>query len=426
MATFQTMVSVPELCEVTLQSWHTFLATLGPVEAGPHVGPTSAAIITSWNSFPFQAKQVAIELMKFMTQDIGGDTGRHLDDIVDISSIPELGDVHKRIQTLRSRWTPKEQLQRLLERSSNVNLTVAIQSMRELKAFLLAENRTLITDLTSGDMFDPVIGQTVVALVAAACRDGDGTESLKVLAYECIGILGAVDPDRCEPSTKQPRIIVKNNFHDEDESIQFALHLICDLLVGAFRSTSDIKYQSFLAYAIQELLKFCQFKPALVGAGTTTSVSNKVRNRWKSLPKHILETATPLLEGKFTLALGPPVETQHPIYSYQATYREWIQLWTVHLITKASGSTAQTIFNVFRSVVRSKDAVVAYHLLPHLILNILVGGNEEDAQAIRTELIAVLEDQINSDSYSSADKKLLSAQVLPRFLSTVNGINKRF
>lgn len=411
MATLQTMVNIPELSEVTLRSWHKFLTTLGPAEVGPHVGPTSAAMVTTWKLFSPEAKQSAIDSMTYIIQGIGEEIGRHLDDIVDISSIPDLLQLHHHLQALRSTWTPEERLRRLLERSSNENLSFAMQSLGELKSFLLRESRGLITELVSGDIFDPIIGQVIGALFAAACRDGDGTEPLRALAYECIGILGAIDPDRCEFPTKQSRIIVKNNFTDEDESVQFALHLICDLLVGAFRSTSDIKYQSFLAYAIQELLKFCQFKPALVGAGTGTSISNKVRSRWKSLPKHILETVTPLLEGKFSLNLGNPPQVEHPVYSHQATYREWIQLWTTHLISKASGPTAETIFNVFRSVVRVKDAVVAHHLLPHLVLNILIGGNEVDAQVIRAELIVVLEDQINNESNSSADKKLLSAQV---------------
>ena len=78
---------------------------------------------------------------------------------------------------------------------------------------------------------------------------------------------------------------------------------------------------------------------------------------------------------------------------------------------QASGSTAQTIFSVFRSAVRNKDVGVAHHLLPHLVLNILISGSEEDAQNIRKELLVVLEDQVNADSNSSPDKKLLSAQV---------------
>ncbi|KXN89480.1 Protein kinase rad3 [Leucoagaricus sp. SymC.cos] len=399
MATFQTMVAVPELSDTTLQSWHNFLITLGPSEVGPHVGPTSAAFVSAWDIFSSRAKQHARESMAYIAE-IGGDLGQHLDDVADIKPVPDLSDIHEQLQVLRT--------------------NVAVQSLGELKSFLLDKNGDLVRELVSGDIFDPLIGQAVGTLLSAACRDGDGVEILRDLAYECIGILGAVDPDRCELPVGRSRIIVKNNFTDEDESMQFALHLICDLLVGAFRSTSDIKHQSFLAYTIQELLKFCQFKPALVGAGTGTSISNKVRHRWRSLPKYILETVTPLLEGKFTLNFGTTPHIQHPIYLHQSTYREWIQLWTAYLIDKASGSVAQTIFNIFRSAVRNKDAGVAHHLLPHLVLNILIGGSEEDAQEIRTELIVVLEDQINQESNSSPDKKLLSAQAVFMLLDHLN------
>jgi serine/threonine-protein kinase ATR len=67
--------------------------------------------------------------------------------------------------------------------------------------------------------------------------------------------------------------------------------------------------------------------PALVAAGQTTSLSIKVRNRWNALPKHVLETVTPLLEGRFTLNQSLTSDIQHPIYPAQSMYREWIQLW---------------------------------------------------------------------------------------------------
>ncbi|KAJ3568764.1 hypothetical protein NP233_g5503 [Leucocoprinus birnbaumii] len=422
MATFQTMICVPEFAEATLQSWHKFLTTLDPAEIGPHVGPTSAAFVSAWCTFTPKAKQSTVESMAYIVEEIGQapDQHRHLDDIVDISFIPEFSDIRLRLEALRRDCTPQERLQRLLDRSGSENLSVAIQSLGELKTFLQTESGGFVKSLISGDMFDSAAGQVIGSLLAAASRDGDGIEPLRNLAYECLGILGAVDPDRCELPAGPSRIIVKNNFIDEEESMQFALHLICDLLVGAFRSTSDIKHQGFLAYTIQELLKFCQFKPALVGVGTGGSISNKVRNRWKSLPKHILETVTPLLEGKFTLNLGPSPDIKHPIYFHQSTYREWIQLWTAYLIDKASGPTAQTIFNIFRSAVRNKDAGVAHHLLPHLVLNILIGGNEEDAHQIRNELMVVLQDQIDPESPSSPDKKLLSAQAVFMLLDHLN------
>jgi serine/threonine-protein kinase ATR len=411
MATLQTTLVILDLAEVVLETWYSFLSTLNPSDIGPHVGPTSASFVSSWSTFSTVGREHAKRTLDFIIFDAGADLGKHLDDVVDLATVPDLHGAREKLRLLRKRWTPKDKLQRILERSSSDNLTVAVQSLGELKSFMLVEHREYARGLASGDIFDPFVGQVLSALFSAACRDGDDTESLRFLAFQCISILGAVDPDRCEIGFSDPRIIMLSNFTDEGESVVFALHLIKDVLVGAFRSTSDIKYQSHLAYSIQELLRFCKFTPALVASGSTTSVPLKVRHRWNSLPKHVLETVTPLLEARFKLNEKTPARLTYPIYPSQSTYREWIQIWTGHLITQASGATARTVFGVFSSAVRNKDVGVAHHLLPHLVLNIIVSGTSDDAQNIRVELLAVLEDQVNPCSSSSADKKLLSAQV---------------
>lgn len=64
--------------------------------------------------------------------------------------------------------------------------------------------------------------------------------------------------------------------------------------------------------------------------------------------------------------------------------------------------------------------VVAHHLLPHLVLNILISGNEDDAQGIRAEIMVVLEDQVDSESNSTSDKRLLSAQAVFILLDHLN------
>ena len=413
MATFQTMISIPELSEATLESWYKFLVTLGPYELGAHIGPTSAAIVTAWPNLSSTARHVAYQTLEYVICTKGDLPAlRHnIGDIVDLSVIQELHLLSEQVKKLRGSLSPKEQLERILNQSTSNNLTVAMQALLELKSFLLDTHLQYIQQITSGDMFDPMASQLLAALLSAACRDnGDGSEALRLLAFECIGTLGAMDPDRCELAFTSSNTIVLRNFTDDAESISFALHLVQDLLVGAFRSTSDIKYQSHLAFSIQELLKICQFTPSLVGS-STNSLPVKVRNRWNALPKHVLETVTPLLEARYTLNQTSASEIQHPIYPTQSTYREWIQLWATHLISRASGPTAQKIFQVFRSAVRSKDVVVAHHLLPHLILHILISGNDDDAAAVRTEIVTVLEDQVDNDSSSTSDKKLLSAQV---------------
>jgi serine/threonine-protein kinase ATR len=91
-----------------------------------------------------------------------------------------------------------------------------------------------------------------------------------------------------------------------------------------------------------------------------------------------------------------------------------MQMWAAHLITKVQGTFASSIFSVFDGVVRQRDAGIAYFLLPHLVLNVLISGNEDEAKNIRSEILAVLEDQIHTDSPSTPEKKMLSAQVCIR------------
>ncbi|KAJ7506601.1 hypothetical protein B0H11DRAFT_1706690 [Mycena galericulata] len=421
MATFQTMIGIPELSEVTLQSWHIFLSTPTPQDIGPHVGPTSAAFVSSWSTFSAAGRELARKSLEYIIVDIGPKLGSYLDEVIDLTPVPELDAARNRLKDLRATWSPKEELQKILDRAWSDNLTVAVQTLAELKNLMLKKRKDFVNGLASGDIFDPLVGQILAALFAAACREGDGTDTLRLLAFECIGALGALDPDRFEISTNGSTMIMLSNFTNEDDSMAFALHLIQDLLVGAFRSTSDIRYQSQLAFCIQELFKFCKFTPALVATGNNSAVPIKVRNRWNSLHKHVVETAAPLLEGRFAVpSYTAPQNLTHPIYPCHSTYREWIQWWSVHLITRASGPTAQIIFGVFRQAVRNKDVVVAHHLLPHLVLNILISGDENDAENIRKELLVVLEDQVDPDSRSSEDKKLLSAQVVFTLLDHLN------
>ena len=149
---------------------------------------------------------------------------------------------------------------------------------------MLSQQRELLVELTSGDIFDPMIwiGGILEVLFLAARRGGDVSQQLRLLAFECIGILGAVDPDRFEGTTDDSAAIILSKFTDGSESMSFAVHLICSLLVGAFRSTSDMSYQTRLAYVIQELLNFCQFTPTLVSVGNSGGPVPplKIRQRW--------------------------------------------------------------------------------------------------------------------------------------------------
>jgi len=411
MATLQVTLGVLELSDVTLDGWFTFLRTLDHRDALSHAGPTSASLVSYWQSLSPYGRGVAGNIMRYLVLEIGNDVDTEgLDDVVDVSPIGELSDVQTGLHAIRRGWSVEDRLYRLLERVSSDSLTVTLQALKEVRS-LLDEQRNFFQCLASGDFFDALIGRTLRILSSVAARDVDGMEEVRLVAFECIGAIGALDPDRLDFGMGDSRPIVLRDFADEDESILFAVHLIRDVLVSAFRSTSDMGYQTNLAYAIQELLKFCQFNVSLMSSGRfTTSASLKARTRWDTLPKHVLEIITPLLESRYTMKEKPLPTFELPIYPQYGTYREWLQQWTTWLISEANGE-AQKVFQPFRSVVRNKDVGVAQNLLPHLVLHTLVSGEEGKIGGIRSEILAVLQDQVNERSPSSEDKKLLSAQV---------------
>ena len=57
------------------------------------------------------------------------------------------------------------------------------------------------------------------------------------------------------------------------------------------------------------------------------------------------------------------------------------------------------------------DIAVAQHLLPHLVLNALIAGSDDDRQKVQQEIQTVLTDQVSHTHQLSENSRLLSAQV---------------
>lgn len=399
----------PELTEPTLETWLRLVQVLDFKDFGPHVGPTSAAIVGGWPSFSTVSRDLATKIIDHVFKERDVDSQRFLDDAVSLHAIPELGRAHAKLLLIRKNQSFERQLEILLGRCGNENPAISLQSLDELKAFMI-NNANQFEALSSGDNFSPLIGDIVDTLFQCSCRDGEEFEDVRQAAFACIGTLGAIDPDRFdlipEPSTRT----ILFNYTQQDENMEFILHLIRDVLSGAYRGASDINYQTNLAYALQELMRQCGFTIDLVQK-PHRKLSSTMVDRWNRLPKNVAETIAALLDGRLTSPEMTVAPMTFPIYHTVATYREWIQRWSRHLISRAKEPGATSIFLVFRNVVRHQDVTIARHLMPHLVLHIVISGEDQDRDSIRTEITAVLNDQVDSSSQSSADKRLLSAQV---------------
>ncbi|KAG9127763.1 serine/threonine-protein kinase M1 [Ceratobasidium sp. 392] len=405
MATLQSMLRIDELAEATLSTWHSFVKTLTLLEAAPLLGITTAAIAASWPRLSPESKEWAVKILNYLVVENHREIKSHADTAVSLVHIPELKVFNKTMKKLRTQANP---LDHLLTRSSNENMTVATQSLSELRTYI-SDQRTTIEEYMDGDAFNPLLNRAMKVLFDAACREGEGCEEMRSIAYECIGIIGALDPDRLELQANSGGSMVMNNFEDEEETLWFTVGLISNVLVSAFKSTTDLKYQRHLGWAIQELVKQCGFTTALL-KGTTSSVPSKTRARWKSLSREVVETIAPFLEGRFSMQAKQPAAPSFPIYAHSPTHREWIQTWTGYLITRLENPRAFKIFEAFLLPIRNQDVRVAKQILPHLVITI--SQSSEDLGHLLQEIVAVLQDQVDSLDAVSDPRKALSAQTI--------------
>ncbi|KAK4054815.1 hypothetical protein OIV83_000739 [Microbotryomycetes sp. JL201] len=419
MATLQSALEVEGLRDDTLQAFDTFVRVFKFHEIGPYLGPISSLFVKLFEDFSPRQKNTARKILEYIVIDNSNNLANFVHDVADLSGIKDLSSVQSRIHRLRAGLTKAQRIEFFISRVSNENDAVAFQALKELQQFLSEQDWA--KSATEGDSFDPQTGILIRTLLNAVVRDGADQKNVRDMALACLGSLGALDPARVEvPSTESP-FIVLDNFENHDESIEFALHLIQDVLIGIYRSTNDTKHQEFLAFAIQTLLGFCGFTKDLLQPRAHNIVEDKTWARWSKLHKSVHETCGPLLGSAFTIIK----KTEHrdptfPVYLHTTSYRDWIKSLTDYLVqsVKSMAKTGRTskdayeIFDAFRTVLYLDDIAVAQYLLPHLVLNTLISGKDGDRELIRREMQAVLTDQVSPTHETSDHSRLLSAQTV--------------
>jgi serine/threonine-protein kinase ATR len=430
MAILQSMLPISELRKDVLGVWDIFVTALRFTDIGPHIGTTAAAFVATWPKMNKEEQARATAILNYLLVDNSQELKSHFQDVVSLDSIPELAKAAKRVSDLRAKWDFKDRVTAILRRCNSENTALAKHSIFEMKEVLL-QNQAELSSLARGDSFAPLLGLIYRTLLEVAGRDSDQADDIRLGSFECIGIIGALDPDRFSLPNRERTFMMLTNFREKDEVKDFALHLVESVLVGAFRTANDAKQQIQLAYAIQQLFNFCEFSSKLLHQAGSSSISNKTRIRWQDFTrnKQTLETVAPLLEGRYRVEKIPITHFEYPIYPESSTYREWIRSWTTDLISvvlehsetesvhdeqRQALAYAQEIFGSFRGVVRTgQDVAVAHYLLPHLVLYVTNIGNDNIRKNIISEINSVLHDQVNPRGDLDSDRRTLSAQVGP-------------
>ena len=234
---------------------------------------------------------------------------------------------------------------------------------------------------------------------------------ISVLCAKCIGLIGCLDPTRIEAVREKKEILVLFNFTRDDETNDFVIFFLREILVKAFLSATNSRSQGFLAYAMQELLSITEIKDSVRPRPRDVPFDANYL-RWVSLPESVRTTLMPFTKSKYFVTTGvSQAPSTYPLYEAKMGHGHWIRTFTFDLLKRRIGNgKVQTIFSVLSRIIRFQDISISNFLLPFACLNVIINGNDREKLDIGRELLLVLQETLPEERQSK-DNIILCSQV---------------
>ncbi|XP_032120263.1 serine/threonine-protein kinase ATR isoform X4 [Sapajus apella] len=225
--------------------------------------------------------------------------------------------------------------------------------------------------------------------------------SMKAIQHENVDV-------RIHALTSLKETLYKNQTGVED--LSFAYGLLMELTRAYLAYADNSRAQDSAAYAIQELLSIYDCREL--------ETNGPGHQLWRRFPEHVREILEPHLNTRYKSSQKSTdwSGVKKPIYLSKlgSNFAEWSATWAGYLITKVRHELASKIFTCC-SIMMKHDFKVTIYLLPHILVYVLLGCNQEDQQEVYAEIMAVLkhDDQqtINTQDIAS-DLCQLSTQTV--------------
>ncbi|KAG9067389.1 serine/threonine-protein kinase M1 [Linnemannia hyalina] len=348
-----------------------------------------------------------------------------LPDVGALPTIPDFEQMNIILQLAKTANGFEQQLQGLADRLGSEDSELARQAVVELREFLMANEERLLAMATSEDQEpNELLSNLVLTLLSEISRFRGLDAPVPMACAECLGIIGAIDPDRISGRRTSTTTTVYANLNDLEESRNFVCELIAVQLVGKSRSIGDVPSESHWAFTLQELLSFCGITKDVLETEPAANLSSRIsqrnsgtpkqsyyvstpavqppkrlgtsfkmpKERWRDFPRHVQEVLELLIDAKYKKTeTSTPPEQHIPLYPYVKTFQEWLTRWTLSLTAKVIGRNAKDVFQACKHVI-PYDTATSLYILPHLVLHVLLEGSERDQREIVNEMAAVLGD----------------------------------
>lgn len=380
---------------------------------------TLVTIIQYWQSFDDPTKKAAKEILQYLLRDRARLIRNKIVSLPSLSKFPELDDIEQKLNGIRRPTDISNAFQIFSRRIRHETAGVVAQALSELKDLLRLHQSYLQASAVS-EQPDVVIGNLVRSVLDACVKFNESHHDIAKLSGECIGLIGCLDPNRVEAVRDQREMVVVMNFNEPEETTDFLLFLLQEIIVKAFLSATDTTLQGFLSFVMQDLL----FKGGFAEASSQSLRGGEkdrykpLFKRWISLPENVQTTLTPFLTSRFSVTKMEFPITTYPIFRPDDTqpnrinkYNHWLKAFVLDLLQKPKNTNAGLIFEPLCRAIRIKDLSIASFLLPYLILHIVAEGSDQEREDIGKELLDILKYEPTSTSHIKQEELKLCSEV---------------
>ncbi|KAK1813304.1 serine/threonine-protein kinase M1 [Friedmanniomyces endolithicus] len=392
-ACLQSAMGRAELCEHAFSLWLDLLSMLDADDMARMLGQSFALVIQHWPNLSTEMQQATHGKIGELIRTHQRTVHDNVLLLPSLASIEMLRKYAAEIENLQSHKTVESRCRAFEKRLRDESVVVVRQALRELGPFLV-KNQEFVHSSAISEQPVLVLSTLLRALLDATTRHSSEDAEIAELCGTALGIIGCLDPNRVDATVTRRKLLVLSNFDRASEAIDWAAAMLEDVLVKAFKSTTDPRSQGFLAYVMQELLKFCGFNSVAL-ARTRSSQAPSVQDRWMAMPEHIRTTLTPYLTSNYHIsnAQSNPPKRAYPSFSMDSNHSTWLRYFVYDLMWRAKGENAKMVFPLVARLVRTNDIAIAKFLLPFAVLNVVLGGTVPEVNGISLELLAVLQCQ---------------------------------
>ncbi|KAL4915148.1 hypothetical protein BDW62DRAFT_203876 [Aspergillus aurantiobrunneus] len=388
-ACLRSALEIKELCNNAFTVWGVLVSSLHEEEVEPLLDQTLSIVIKHWAAFTEETRKSAYKLVEHIL----GSHNEVLQDIFrtmpSLSSIPVLTKFEAKINKMKDNMDVRSHFMAFAHRCSSENASVVEQALTELVSFLLKYEEFVHRSVLS-EQPDPAVVHLVRSLLDCCVKFNTTSASIALLSARCLGQIGCLDPNRVDSVKEKKEILVLSNFGKMEETFDFVLFFFQHVLVDAFLSASNTRAQGFLAYAMQNLLLFCNLNSAVTQRSRGVQADEKYQ-RWLELPETVRNTLTPFLTSKYTVTVGAiGSNCTYPLFSPELSHADWLRSFVQILLQSGNGDNAKSVFGVCSRIIKGQDISIASFLLPFAVLNRVVGGTQRETDDLQSEFINIL------------------------------------